>query len=235
MTRRPTLVDVAERAGVSTATVARVLHRRGYVAAEQAVAETGYSLNLLAQGLRRQHTSIIGHVLHAIFPNPFYAEVALGAEQEAMSQGYGVLAYNVQGDPEREQAGVRTLIQRRVDAIIFTTPLAAGNVSLALEAGIPVVQVERPTAVETAAIRVDNYASMVAAMDHLLALGHERIAFIGAEFAPGTIEEQRFRAYRDSLERRRLPLRRVLGGSRQVLLARGRRQRWLPLRLSLPR
>jgi len=220
LSRRATLRDVALRAGVSTATVARVLHGRGYVAAdtrqavERALGETGYSLNLLAQGLRRQRTGIFGHVLHAIYPNPFYAEVALGVEQEAMAHGYSVLAYNVQGDPGRERAGVQTLIQRRVDAIIFTTPIDAENVRLALAAGIPVVQVERPTPVPTPVVLLDNYVGTTAAMEHLILLGHRRIAFIGAGFErqeappPWSIEEQRFYGYRDTLGRHGMPFER---------------------------
>ncbi len=213
MGKKPTLKDVANHAGVSTATVARVLHNRGYVAAEtriaveRAIEETGYRLNLLAQNLRRQRTNVLGHILYAISPNPFYAQVALGVEQEAMKHGYGILSYNVQGDPERERAGVETLIQRQVDAILFTTPASSANVQLALDAGIAVVQVERPTGVQTSSVLVDNYLGSVAAVEHLIRLGHRRIAFIGARFeedptrASRLVERQRLDGYLDALRR----------------------------------
>src|SRR5690349_488219 len=93
MARRATLKDVAGLAGVSTATVARVLHENGYVAGETrrrveaAVAETGYRINEVAQGLRRQRTATIGHLLHGVIPNPFFAGVALGVEQESLRHG----------------------------------------------------------------------------------------------------------------------------------------------------
>ncbi len=213
----PTLKDVAEAAGVSTATVARVLHEQGYVAeetrrrVEQALAQTGYRLNVLAQSLRQKRSRVLGHVLHAISPNPFYAQVALGSEQEALRQGYSVISINVQGDAQREQAAVETFIRRQVDAILFTTPIAAANVQLALDAGVKVVQVERPTPVATAQVLVDNYAGSLAAMEHLIGLGHRRIAFIGASFEPAaaagpTIEEQRLSGYRDALRRHGLPV-----------------------------
>src|SRR6185437_4295833 len=173
-----TLKDVARIAGVSTATVARVLHDSGYIAeetrkqVEAAIRATGYRMNVVAQGLRKQQTMSIGHILHSIMPNPFYAGVALGVEQEALKQGWSVLMINVQGDAQRERLGVETLIQRRVDAILFTSAVDEANVSLALEAGLQVVQLQQPTAIPTHQVTADNYVGSVAAVEHLIALGH---------------------------------------------------------------
>lgn len=163
MARSTTLKDVAEVAGVSTATVARVLHDNGYVAeetrarVERALAETGYRLNKVARGLRTRRSFLLGHLLHAITENPFFAQVALGVEQEALRRGYHVLLYNLQGRAERERAGVEALIERRVDAIVFTTAMRAEHVALATDAGIPVVQVERVTPARSHAVVVNNY------------------------------------------------------------------------------
>ena len=213
MPKTPTLKDVAKQAGVSTATVARVLHDNGYVAAgtrdrvETALAETGYQLNVVAQGLRKQQSFTIGHSLHTITQNPFFARVAVGVEERALREGYGVFIFNAQGDAELERLGVETFIRRRVDAVIFTTAKSAENVARVVKAGIPVVQVERLTPVQTSAVLIDNYAGAKEAMHHLLQLGHERIGFIGGD--PGlypytslrkqTVEEERLAAYRDVL------------------------------------
>ena len=185
MARAATLKDVAQLAEVSVATVARVLHRNGYVAeetrraVEAALSETGYQLNVVAQGLRTRRTFVLGHILRAIAPNPFFAGVALGVEQEAARLGCGVLTVNTQGDPTRERLGVETFIQRRVDAMLFTVCADPANVRLALGAEIPVVQVERPTAVETHSVTIDNYRGSFEATEHLIALGHRRIAYVG--------------------------------------------------------
>ena len=185
--RVATLKDVAERAGVSTATVARVLHDNGYVAeetretVEAAIRETGYSINAVAQGLRKRRTFTLGHVLHSIAPNPFFAEVARGAEQEASASGCGVVMTTTYGDKVRERQGVETLIRRRVDAIIFTTLTSGDNVEIAVRAGIPVVQVERISHVPAHAVTADNAAGSYAAVEHLIGLGHRRIAFIGVD------------------------------------------------------
>ena len=213
MTRNPTLKDVAKLSGVSTATVARVLHNNGYVATktrervEAALVETGYQLNVVAQGLRKQRSFTIGHSLHAITQNPFFARVALGVEERVLQEGYGVFIFNAQGDAARERLGVEMFIRRRVDAVIFTTAKSEGNVNLVVEAGIPVVQVERLTPILTSSVRIDNYVGAREAMQHLLDLGHWRIGFIGGdpELYPyasprkQTVEEERLTAYRDAL------------------------------------
>lgn len=213
MARSATLKDVADAAGVSTATVARVLHGNGYVAeetrarVERALKATGYRLNVVARGLRTQRSFMLGHLLHAITENPFFAQVALGVEQEALRHGYHVLLYNLQGRAERERAGVEALIERRVDAIVFTTAMRAEHVALATDAGIPVVQVERVTPARSHAVVVDNYVGAREAMAHLLELGHRRIGYIGGDPAcypyassrERSVEEQRLAAYRDAL------------------------------------
>lgn len=239
---RPTLKDVAERAGVSTATVARVLHGNGYVAeetrkaVEAVVRETGYQINAVAQGLRKQRTFTLGHVLQSIAPNPFFAGVALGVEKEATEHGCGVVLYTTQGDAERERVGVETLIRRRVDAIIFTKIAHEANVELAARAGIPVVQVERVCSVPTDSVTADNYPGALEATRHLIELGHQRIAFLGV--APSalarldanrpasstadrtTVEGERLAGYLDALAAAELQVREDLvdlGGSYYAL------------------
>ena len=213
ISRKPTLEDVAKRAKVSTATVARVLHNNGYVATDTrervktALGDTGYQLNIVAQGLRKQQSLTIGHSLHTVTENPFFAQVALGVEERALSEGYGVFIFNTQGNAERERLGVDMFVRRRVDAVIFTTAKSEENVSRVIEAGIPVVQVERLTPISTSAVLIDNYVGAREAMQHLLSLGHERIGFIGGDpnFYPTTrlqkqtVEEERLAAYRDAL------------------------------------
>jgi LacI family transcriptional regulator len=206
-----TLRDVASRAGVSTATVRRVLTNQGYVApetrrvVEEVLEATGYRPNMLAQSLRRKRTAVIGHILKSTSPNLFYAQVALGAEVEALSHGYTILAYNMQSDPGRERMGVETLIRRQVDAILFTTPVAQENVQLALDFGVPVVQVERPTKLQTNVVLVDNYTGAVQATEHLIRLGHQQIAFLGLNraYAPiganKQLDEDRMAGFLDTM------------------------------------
>ncbi|CAN5358398.1 LacI family DNA-binding transcriptional regulator [soil metagenome] len=213
--REATLKDVARLAGVSTATVARVLHNRGYVAEEtrsavtSAIAETGYRVNAVAQGLRKQRTFLIGHVLQAIAPNPFFATVALASQQEAARHGCGLILSTSQANPNIERDVVETLLRQRVDAILFTTVTSEENVALAVAAGIPVVQVERVGEVESHGVSVDNFTGAFDAVAHLIKLGHRRIAFIGVspETPHGVSNDGRVISYsfeRRSVERERL-------------------------------
>jgi DNA-binding LacI/PurR family transcriptional regulator len=213
-----TLRDVANRAAVSTATVRRVLTNEGYVApatrdaVEAALVATDYRPNAVAQSLRRQHTAVIGHLLYAVSPNPFYAQVAVGAAQEALQRGYSILAFDGHGSAARERLGVETFIRRQVDAILFTTPVSIDNVRLAVEIGMPVVQVERPTRAPSSVVLVDNYAGAVQATEHLIGLGHTQIAFMGANFeqdptlAQPVLEGQRLDGFLDTMRRHGLPI-----------------------------
>jgi DNA-binding LacI/PurR family transcriptional regulator len=214
-----TLRSVAELAGVSTATVARVLRESDLVAPQtrervsEAIQATGYRINAVASGLRRQRTETIGHILHGISPNPFFAGVALGLQEQAAEAGFEVMMFNAQNQPARERVGVEAFLSRRVDAIVFTTPLAAENVKLAVDGGVRVVQVERPTTVPSAAVLVDNYVGSRAAVEHLVDLGHTEIAFIGGDPAgeADSPEAQRLGGYLDGIEFHGLQPRTVLG------------------------
>jgi LacI family transcriptional regulator, galactose operon repressor len=210
-----TLKDVATQAGVSTATVSRVLHRNGYVSPDArkrvaaALRDSGYRINALAQGLRKQRTLTLGHIVHGILPNPFYAEVAMGVEHGAAEQGFHVLIYNAGGDAEREREGVETLLARRVDGIIFTTAVNDGNVHMAIKAGVSVVEVEKPLSDASASVVVDNYTGASEAMQHLLQFGHRNIGYLGEPYTrlrgasdkrADRVVRERFDAYRDALE-----------------------------------
>jgi DNA-binding LacI/PurR family transcriptional regulator len=247
--RPATLKDVAGRAGVSVTTVARVLHDNGYVSTstretvESALAECGYQINAVAQRLRKQRSAEIGHVLDSISPNPFFAGVALGSEQAAADYGCTVLFHTTHGDAELERAGVEALLQRRVEAILFTTVTEERNVELALSAGVPVVQVERVSDVPTHAVTVDNYRGAFDATEHLLKLGHRRVACLGVDpdlrAARGTaphrrvVERERLSGYLDALRSFGLPLDDdylVLGPSYyDVPATRAAVRRWLQL------
>src|SRR5262249_13202822 len=132
----------------STATVARVLKDRGYVSdearsrVEAAIKATHYRPNAVARGLRQQRSLTIGHVLTAITVNPFFVNVARGAEDEALASGFKTFLFNHNGSIERERLGVERLIERRVDAVLFTVALAPEHVALLRDAGIPAVQIE---------------------------------------------------------------------------------------------
>jgi LacI family transcriptional regulator, galactose operon repressor len=103
-----------------------------------------------------------------------------------------------------------------VDGMLFTTPTHEDNVRLALAAGIPVVQVERMTRAATPAVTIDNLVGARAAVEHLIGLGHRRVAYIGAaprstQQRPGSatwpdVEQERLDGYREAMRGHGLPI-----------------------------
>lgn len=209
----PTLAEIARSAGVSTATVSRVIKARGYVAdatrarVAAVLRDTSYRPNVMASGLRAQRSFSIGLIVPAITSNPFFVNVAHGVEEEGLRYGYKTMIFNHNGDEALERYGVDRFLERRVDALLMCNATAARNVEAALGAGVPVVQIERETQARSMAVLADNYLGARQAMAHLIGLGHRRIAFIGGDPAllpysgpqPLSVEEQRLAAYREAI------------------------------------
>lgn len=212
---KATMSDVAERAGVSAATVARVLYNNGYVkqatrsAVEAAVVATGYRPNILARGLRTSRTFTLGLVVSESRLNAFHPAVAHVIQMEALHHGYTVLTLNNHADPKVEAAGVQRFLDHHVDGVIFCTAIDPRNVRLIAETGIPTVQVERHVAHVGSLVDVDASKGMRESIDHLWELGHRRIAYIGGLLdsstiegpLSGAVEAVRERLFRENLSR----------------------------------
>jgi LacI family transcriptional regulator len=186
--RSPTLQDVATRAGVSISTVSRVV--TGSVAVETATAERvreaiaalGYRPNLLARSFRRRVTHTIG-LLVPDNSNPFFAEVARAIEDTGFSEGYSVILGNSYLSAVKQETYIDVLLAKRVDGFILASsgliPSVDGHdaVERILEAGVPCVVVDRDlgeTPVDQ--VLVDNEQGGYLAGQHLIGLGHRRIA-----------------------------------------------------------
>ena len=127
MTRKrthATIKNVALKAGVSTATVSRVLAGEGYVATktkekvENAIAKLHYQPSFIAQSLRSKNSKVISLIVTDI-QNPYYPELVRGVEDEAQKRGYSLILCNSAGDPEREISYINYLIQHRAEGIII--------------------------------------------------------------------------------------------------------------------
>jgi LacI family transcriptional regulator len=200
-------------AGVSTATVNRVIKSDGYVsgetraAVEAVIRTTGYRPNILARNLRTRRSQTIGQMLTSITVNPFFVRVASGVEVAASAAGYRTVLFNHGGDAVQERIGIEGFISQGVEAVLFCTAVARENVDLLAAAGIPAVEIERSVSPSTPFVRVDNRVGARRAMLHLLELGHRRIAFIGGDpnlFSPDSqrgrsVEDDRLGAYYEVL------------------------------------
>ena len=182
-----TLRDVARLAGVHPATVSRALNEetRALVNEEtarrvlKAADELGYQPNPIARGLKTNRSYTIG-VLIPDLTNPLFPPILRGIEDHLETGGYTPLAVNTDNDPERELVDVQAMRARQVDGIIAATARRDHRLHDALlEAGIELVlvnrrQLELPVSSATA----DDRLGMRLAVEHLLELGHTRIAHL---------------------------------------------------------
>jgi LacI family transcriptional regulator len=181
--RRVTIGDVARVAGVSPSTASRALTGQGYAAASvklrvlAAADQLGYVPDDIARSLKRRTSRLVG-VLISDLRNQFYADLAAGIEQVLGAAGYQMVLVNDDGDTDRELAGARTLLAMRVPGAIVT-PLTAEAGALLTAQGVRVVEVDRQMAEQQCdAVLVDSEHGARVATEHLLALGHRRIAFL---------------------------------------------------------
>lgn len=193
-----TIKQVAELAGVSTATISRVLSGRGYVSPEMrqrvldAVAELNYQPDRAARNLRRRVSQIIGIVISDI-QNPFFTSVIRGIESVIEEDNFVLLLSNSDEDPHRERIQLNTLEAERVSGIIISPCRSDSDVLRKLVSErMPVVVIDRAiTRLKVDTVTVHNVEAACDAVQHLVSLGHRRIALIGGPERVSTGAERR--------------------------------------------
>jgi DNA-binding LacI/PurR family transcriptional regulator len=186
----PTMRDIAHVAGVSQSTVSRVLNdvpTRVPIAAETrervtlAARKLGYRPNPLARGLRGAPTMLLGAVVRDI-TDPFFAGAVEALSVAAMSHGYNLVLGHARGRADDALALTAVLETRHCDAIVLLGDLQDQPRLLAdlADLTVPVVGLwQGSSPLEVPTVDVDNKAGITAGLDHLVGLGHERIAFVG--------------------------------------------------------
>src|SRR6266550_783449 len=233
-----TLRDVAGAAGVSIATVSRILTgaRPSAPATRErvlaAAAELDYRPSGPARALKLRRSRTLGLLVTDI-ENPFFPEIVRAVEDAAHERGFAVLLCNATDDPRRELAYINLLLERRVDGIVVAASrVGARHAALLARAPVPVVLVnsEAPRS-GLPAVTSDNRGGARVAAEHLIALGHRRIGHITAP-ASNAAAAARLLGVRDALRRAgiapdRLELAqgdgRVAGGERAMTELLGRR------------
>lgn len=205
------LVDVAARAGVSKSTVSNVIRGGAMVSEEtrrrvdRAILDTGYRPNAIARSLQARNSRVLGVVVPDL-TNPFFAQLVVGIERAVGALGYAVLTVHTECAPAIEDGAARTLVERRVDGVILGgISLGATLPRFLLDHDIPVVlaalgEVDDPRA---GVVDHDTAAAMEAVVEHLCALGHRRLGFLGQEMREHAGERRRL-AFEAALARRGL-------------------------------
>jgi len=200
---RPTIRDVALRAGVSIGTASRALNRAGRVsqaaiAAVQAAADAlGYEPDAIAQSMRTRSTGVVG-LLVSDLSNPLYARIVNAVEARLQRDGCALLLANTHNDAARERTMIDFFRRRRVDGIILA-PCQNERPELfeGLSAhGLPAVALDRDFHAAGSGVHVDHFHGALQATRYLLDLGHRRIALMtpGQAVRPGRERIAGFRA-----------------------------------------
>lgn len=208
-----TLKELGLLAGVHPSTVARVLNDDPRQRVSEALRvrilalahEHGYRPNHLARSLRIKRSFVIGTVIPDI-ANPFFAILFRGIEDALAASGYSVIMANTDDEPAREQRSIDMLRGRQVDGLLLATARRDDPTIAALTAvGFPFVLVNRHTdPIRSNAVVPDDYAGAASAVEHLIALGHRRIAHLAGSDEMST-GHTRCRGYTDTIRRHHLP------------------------------
>lgn len=216
-----TIKDVAELAGVSEATVSRVVSGSRPVRPESAekvrlaVERTDFRPSRRARGLRTRESKVWG-LLIADIQNPFFTGMVRGVEDVANRAGYSLILCNSDEDLEKEAHYLDVLIAEQVGGV-FITPSDEDetSISAAVRANVPVVTVDRRlSGIDVDSVLVDNARAAREAVHHLVDNGAERVAVVTGE-ARTTTARERVEGARSALEQRglRLPPERIVTAS----------------------
>lgn len=215
--KKITIYDIAKEAGVSPATVSRVLTGKAgvrsskYEAVQALISKYNFRPNALARGLSETRRKVIG-IIMADVRNAYYANLFVACEQAARKAGYSLLLENSLGQQEIEEAQLGLMEEQRVDAII----LVGGRVDdlhsneafvekvNQVSNSIPVILTGRLDGTSCHQVRIDAIKAMDLAMEHLLELGHEDIALLGGWDSVAASYEKR-RRYKQILAKYQLP------------------------------
>ncbi|MET8557130.1 LacI family DNA-binding transcriptional regulator [Streptomyces sp. NPDC004959] len=202
---RPTMKDVAARAGVGLKTVSRVVNDEPGVTPDterrvrEAIAALGFRRNDSARVLRKGRTASVGLILEDL-ADPFYGPLSRAVEEVARAHGALLINGSSAEDPERERELALALCARRVDGLVV---IPAGDdhhyLQPEIAAGMAAVFVDRPAGgIEADVVLSDSFGGAREGVRHLLAHGHRRVGFIGDMPRIHTAAE-RLRGYRAAL------------------------------------
>jgi LacI family transcriptional regulator len=203
------LKDIAQRIGVSVMTVSKALRDEPDVSAatkariKALAAQMGYVPDSSAQGLRTKTTKFFGLIIPSV-TNPIFARIIMAIEERAHELGYDILFAHSLNKPEREELCLRRFLARRVEGL-FISPVyrfeaEARIYQEILTSKIPTVLLGPPAAFckSFVSVEIEEQLASYAATQHLISLGHKRIAYLtGPPVAPWSHE--RFEGYRRAL------------------------------------
>lgn len=202
-----TIKDVAKEAGVSVATVSRVLndnypvHQDTKKAVMEAVKKLKYQRNAVARGLKKKETFLIGLIAPDI-SNPFYMEIAKGIESVVADQGYSLIFCSSDELKKKEDQMLSMLHSRQVDAVILASRSTDNKtINQMIDNGMTIVLIDTIVdGVVADSVSENGYDAAVEGLEYAVSMGHEKIAIINGNLEVST-GQARFQAYKDVLKK----------------------------------
>lgn len=181
-----TIKDIAREAGVTHATVSRALRGSALISAEtserihQIAAAMGYQPSAAARSLKTNRSQVLGVIVSHI-ADPFFSEILQGIDEIAQQSGYSLFIAAAQHDHAREESIVKTMREHRVDGVIIcSTPFSAEQSQLLKSSNTPIVVINNQSAEDYRySIYHDDVDGSRQVVQHLIQLGHRRIAYLG--------------------------------------------------------
>ncbi len=203
-----TIKDIARMADVSTATVSMILNNKDENISPttrervlRIVKESNYIPNTMARSLVTRKTKTIGLIIPDI-ANPFFPELARGAEDRASEAGYGIIFCNTDDDLEKEEKYINMLAEKMVDGIVFAhSAKRTGELASYDRGSIPIILIDRDMESENVKgkVLVNNLEGAYQGVKHLLERGYRKIAFITGALTSTTARD-RLEGYKQALK-----------------------------------
>lgn len=208
----PSILEVAKLAGVSPATVSRVLHNYPHIRDElrtkvlEAIDKLGYEPNRVAQRLRATDSQLIGMIVTDI-TNPFFNTIMASIENVFFNKGFSLMMSNTASDPEKERAYLSMMENEGVAGLVIaTTSENVDEVTALADKGLPIVIIDRRMSKgKVDMVLSDNVAGAFSAVEHLIKLGHTRIGHIGGPLRL-TSGRERYQGYQQAMHEAGLPI-----------------------------
>lgn len=203
---KSTIKDVAKKAGVSVATVSRVINNPSLVQPTtrervlKAIRECQYVYNALAGSLSTNKTKTLGVVVPTI-TNPVFAKVTKGIQDYARWQGYSIILGNTDYNEENERELIHLFLEKRTDGVILNGPWRdASIVSIMKKIRLPfVITWQEIPDKDVSYVAFDNFKSAYQIVQYLINLGHRRIGMIAGKFSVSERARMRWLGYRKCL------------------------------------
>jgi len=207
-----TILDVAKLAGVSTATVSRVINSPEIVKTQTrdkvtaAMKLCNYKYNALARGFVTKRSNTIGLIIPTI-NNQVFAESTRGVQDYAEQNKIQVLLGNTYYRPGQEEKLIKTFREKQVDGLIITTTNPRGAIlkTLVTESVPFVLLYSTVKSGPITAVGIDNYRGGYQATEHLIQLGHKRIAMVAGKFSVSDRSFHRWHGYKQCLKNNNIP------------------------------